>query len=557
VNRTKTACLHYASYISGEADTLGMNMTRRRRKSRKHDIAVTSDDGAPTWLQAMRSATGVAEVEGPGSNPKIIAMRDYIISKFPDQREYALLFQDDDTAWCGLASAWAMANADISGPFGKTDTDRWMWALSWADDSNYQQLDEPVLGCVCVFERSGGGHVTLFEYEQGSSLYVRGGNQSNAVTLAPYSRSSCLGFFWPKDGGDMPRRNLEEGDSGSDVEELQQQLGLAPADCDGDFGPTTEAAVRGFQRGWGLDPDGEVGPATWGALDDLQAKLGGERLSDALIADISERAERSAIAKYPWEGRGTTPAGYATGMALAWAVAVTDLSAGEDWAAVMAAGASGNPDSDVLSYYKDHLRNLGWDCSQASIDTMRALWCILWALGPRESSGNHFCGRDQSASNTDADTCEAGAWQWSWNLASSSDSIHELMDEYWADPSSFLEQWNEDVSTNAGNIENYGSGTGARSQWLSKYCPVFSAMVTAVGLRRRRNHWGPINRDELDWDGVEICDELLQQVQSIVEGTDPVPVPPDPPLTEQTVALTVVASPGITVTVNGTDIDDL
>ena len=82
--------------------------------------------------------------------------------------------------------------------------------------------------------------------------------------------------------------------------------------------------------------------------------------------------------------------------------------------------------------------------------------------------------------------------------------------------------------------------------------------MTAVGLRKRRNHWGPINRDELDWDGVEICDELLAQVQSIMEGGDPVPVPPDPPpVTEGTVALTVVASPGITVTVNGSDIDDL
>src|SRR5262245_52491969 len=162
----------------------------------------------------------------------------------------------------------------------------------------------------------------------------------------------------------------------------------------------------------------------------------------------------------------------------------------------MAAAASGDEDSDVLAWFKDRLDDLGWDCSRASIDTMRHLWCILWALGPRESSGNHFCGRDQSASNTDADTCEAGAWQWSWNLASSSDSIPALMDEYWANPSSFLAQWNEEQSTDAGQIENDASGEGARSQWLSKYCPSFSAAVTACGLRKRRNHWGPINRDE-------------------------------------------------------------
>src|SRR5262245_45974795 len=242
------------------------DVMKRRRKAKKHDIAVTSDDEAPLWLQAMRSATGIAEVEGPGSNPKIIAMRDYIIQKFPEQREYALLFQDDDTAWCGLAAAWAMANADISGPFGKDDTSRWMWALSWADDDNYEPLDEPVLGCVCVFERSGGGHVSLYESTSGSNYMVRGGNQGNAVTFAAYAKSGCVGLFWPKAGGPMPRRNLEEGDSGSDVGELQEQLGFSPPMCDGDFGPTTEAGVRGFQRAWGLDPDGEVGPATYAAL---------------------------------------------------------------------------------------------------------------------------------------------------------------------------------------------------------------------------------------------------------------------------------------------------
>jgi peptidoglycan hydrolase-like protein with peptidoglycan-binding domain len=50
---------------------------------------------------------------------------------------------------------------------------------------------------------------------------------------------------------------------GSEVEQLQQRLGLA---VDGDYGAKTEAAVKRWQRRHGLTDDGVVGPATWQAL---------------------------------------------------------------------------------------------------------------------------------------------------------------------------------------------------------------------------------------------------------------------------------------------------
>ena len=51
------------------------------------------------------------------------------------------------------------------------------------------------------------------------------------------------------------------------VKELQKKLGLTGSKIDGDFGPTTEAAVRRFQRAHNMVADGIVGPATWAALD--------------------------------------------------------------------------------------------------------------------------------------------------------------------------------------------------------------------------------------------------------------------------------------------------
>jgi peptidoglycan hydrolase-like protein with peptidoglycan-binding domain len=51
---------------------------------------------------------------------------------------------------------------------------------------------------------------------------------------------------------------------------MQAVLKLDP---DGVFGPMTEASVRAFQRRKGLVPDGIVGPASWGAIDE-EARAG-------------------------------------------------------------------------------------------------------------------------------------------------------------------------------------------------------------------------------------------------------------------------------------------
>jgi len=57
---------------------------------------------------------------------------------------------------------------------------------------------------------------------------------------------------------------LKRGSHGSDVKELQHLLNHHGANLkvDGDFGPKTESAVRGFQRSHGLESDGVVGAKT-------------------------------------------------------------------------------------------------------------------------------------------------------------------------------------------------------------------------------------------------------------------------------------------------------
>lgn len=64
-------------------------------------------------------------------------------------------------------------------------------------------------------------------------------------------------------------RLLQKGDTGEDVEDLQEmlvELGYELGEIDGDFGSKTEAAVKKFQRDHKLDDDGEYGPLTHAAL---------------------------------------------------------------------------------------------------------------------------------------------------------------------------------------------------------------------------------------------------------------------------------------------------
>jgi Putative peptidoglycan binding domain len=72
-----------------------------------------------------------------------------------------------------------------------------------------------------------------------------------------------------------PSQTLKPGDTGSQVKILQQalaSLGYSPGKVDGDYGPSTQAAVEQFQKAKGLTVDGIVGPQT---LAKLQAELSG------------------------------------------------------------------------------------------------------------------------------------------------------------------------------------------------------------------------------------------------------------------------------------------
>jgi peptidoglycan hydrolase-like protein with peptidoglycan-binding domain len=308
---------------------------------------------------------------------------------------------------------------------------------------------------------------------------------------------------------------LSEGSEGPAVVELQSILGVPP---DGDFGNITATQVEAFQRACGLTPDAVVGPQTWAAVDDLELKLadGSKRLSASLIEEITELAKDSPLDGYEWPDRGMSPPGYIAGMSLCYAVAVQDWHKGAAHAIAMAREL-GSSSVDALKWYESELKAQGCKLNIPE-DRLRTLFVLMIGLSMRESSGRYPEGRDLSAgsSSTQADTCEAGLMQTSWNIRTADPSLPPLLIDYWDNPNGFRNEFAENVDPTADNLDVYGSGEGARYQFLAKFCPAFAVMTSGVGLRTRKDHWGPIKRLEVTIN--KEADALLKSVQALVDS---------------------------------------
>lgn len=159
------------------------------------------------WLATARALTGTKEVPGSRDNPFIIDMAHEITRRFPDLRRNVDWYNHDSVPWCGLFVGYCMAVNGIkpsAAPLSALD-----WA-SWG-----VKLRAPTPGAILVFKRTGGGHVTMYESEQGNTLYCRGGNQADAVNVSrradqPYA------IRWPA-GVPLPTAGRKFGVTGQAV----------------------------------------------------------------------------------------------------------------------------------------------------------------------------------------------------------------------------------------------------------------------------------------------------------------------------------------------------
>jgi hypothetical protein len=312
------------------------------------------------------------------------------------------------------------------------------------------------------------------------------------------------------------RPTLKKGSKGPDVVMLQRTLGIPD---DGDFGSITDAQVRAFQAACGIAADGIVGSQTWERCDDLdrrkrESPMG---LSPELVTEITTAVEERGIAEFNWPERGVAPPAYMIGMALSFAQACLWFEAGVLAVDEMAEPEHGDTD-DALTWLREEFEDIGMDNTRGGLETLRGLFVLLIGLGMRETSGQYFQGIDASAgsSSTSADTCEAGLFQTSWNMSSPADERGKMTDYFWQHPNGFLAEFSDGVYPTASGLKHYGSSgeDGVRYQFLAKFCPLFAALSTGLGLRSRKDHWGPVKRREVDLRPE--TDELLKDIQHLV-----------------------------------------
>lgn len=132
---------------------------------------------------------GTVEVPGSASSPIIMGWRDELINAGVNITGYT----SDAVPWCGLFAALVVLRA------GKRPVEAPLWALNWRLFG--VPGSPPSLGDVLVFKRPTptgvAGHVGFYIAEDATRYYVLGGNQSDAVSIAPQRKSNCVAVRSP------------------------------------------------------------------------------------------------------------------------------------------------------------------------------------------------------------------------------------------------------------------------------------------------------------------------------------------------------------------------
>lgn len=150
----------------------------------------------PAWLKAAFDDLGLKEAPGAANNARVVEM--YELAGHPE-------IKDDAVAWCAAAVGAWLVKANLKGTGS-------LAARSYLNYGRKLPTQRIPRGAILIFRRgtsSWQGHVCFCLEDNGSTLKVIGGNQSDAVTIANYSKAALLGARWPETA--LNSRTLQSG----------------------------------------------------------------------------------------------------------------------------------------------------------------------------------------------------------------------------------------------------------------------------------------------------------------------------------------------------------
>jgi uncharacterized protein (TIGR02594 family) len=131
------------------------------------------------WMDFAWPELGVRETPGPGNNPRVLTYH----------KSTTLLASSDEVAWCSAFACWCVENAGVKSTDSAAARSWLSWGVSCGDR----------YGAVAVLSRGTNvaqGHVGFFLHRAAGRIWLLGGNQGDAVSVASFDAIRLLDLRW-------------------------------------------------------------------------------------------------------------------------------------------------------------------------------------------------------------------------------------------------------------------------------------------------------------------------------------------------------------------------
>lgn len=217
----------------------------------------------PAWLAAAWAEFGVREISGAGDSADVIS--------YYKEAGHASI-QHDEIAWCAAFAGTMLKRAGIAGTGSLLARSYLGWGVP---------VETARLGAIAVLERGndpGAGHVGFVVGAAGKRIFLLGGNQGDAVSVAAFDLARVIGYRWPS--AERVQAELHDGVFARALKHVLEMEGGFTDDPHDPGGPTNKGiTLEVFARWKGVTIDASNRARV---IDDLK------RIPDDVVQAIYE-----------------------------------------------------------------------------------------------------------------------------------------------------------------------------------------------------------------------------------------------------------------------------